>query len=137
MRSALLPALLPVHHLAVTVRDLALAERFYGEALGLPVQRRWLDEEGAPRSIWFELGGGAFLAVELAADPPEHDGSQRGPGWHCVALGIAPGEREAWRARLAERGVPIERESDFTLYFRDPEQNLLGLSHYPAARAAP
>ena len=39
-------------------------------------------------------------------------------------------------ARLAEASVPIERESEFTLYFRDPERNLLGLSHYPTPRGA-
>lgn len=129
------PSLLSVHHLAVTVRDLDRAERFYGAVLGLPVKQRWLDDAGAPRSIWFELGGGAFLAVERFAEPCEHDGQRRGPGWHCVALGIAPAERRAWRARLEAAGVPIERESDFTLYVRDPEQNLLGLSHYPEPRA--
>lgn len=130
---------LAVHHLAVVVRDLARAERFYAGALGLRVRTRWSDDAGAPRSIWLDLGGGAFLAVERApagapdeppadarpADPPP------APGWHCVALGIARGEREAWRARLAAAGSPVVRESAFTLYARDPEGNLVALSHYP------
>jgi catechol 2,3-dioxygenase-like lactoylglutathione lyase family enzyme len=119
-----------VHHLAVVVVDLAQAEAFYAGVLGLAVARRWTDDAGAPRSIWLTLGGGAFLAVERA----EGIASPRGPGspgWHCVALGIARSERERYRARLAESGFPVERESPYTLYTRDPEGNLLGLSHYP------
>jgi glyoxylase I family protein len=123
-----------VHHLAVVVRDLDRAEAFYGGVLGLAVERRWSDEAGAPRSIWFTLGGGAFLAVERAAlDTP--DATMRPaadpPGWHCVALGIARAEREGLRARLMDAGFPVERESPFTLYTRDPEGNLIGFSHYP------
>lgn len=126
---------LSVHHLAVVVRDLERAEGFYRGVLGLPVIRRWEDASGAPRSVWLGLGGGAFLAVEKAAagapDPPRDELPV--PGWHCVALAIAPGEREAWRARLASAGVAVERESAFTIYARDPEGNLVGLSHWPEA----
>jgi len=121
---------LAVHHLAVLVRDLVRAEAFYAGVLGLEVARRWADHAGAPRSIWLTLGGGAFLALERAEGiaSPREPGS---PGWHCVALGIARDERERYRARLAESGFPVERESPYTLYTRDPDGNLLGLSHYP------
>lgn len=131
---------LRVHHLAVTVRDLARAEAFYAGVLGLPVERRWTDDAGAPRSVWLSLGEGAFLAVERApatiGDPPRvpPDGAapeRGGAGWHCVALAIPRGERDAWRSRLAAGGAPVERESPFTLYARDPEGNLVALSHYP------
>jgi catechol 2,3-dioxygenase-like lactoylglutathione lyase family enzyme len=122
---------LSVHHLAVVVRDLGRAEAFYAGALGLPVLRRWDDAAGAPRSIWLALGGEAFLAVERA-DPGAGEGPA-GAGWHCVAFGIRREEREAVRARLAAAGVAVERESAFTLYVRDPEGNLVGLSHWPDA----
>ncbi|WP_437638347.1 VOC family protein [Sorangium sp. So ce315] len=128
------PPSLSVHHLAVVVRDLERAEAFYAGVLGLPVTRRWTDEAGAPRSVWLELGGGAFLAVERAgADGPTR--ADAAPGWHCVALGIAPSEREAWRGRLAASGVAIERESAYSMYARDPEGNLVALSHYPHPQA--
>jgi hypothetical protein len=120
-----------LHHLAITVVDLARAERFYAGVLGLPIERRWADAAGAPRSIWLGLGAGAFLAVERHVGD-EAPRSIASPGWHCVALGIDPASRASWRARLAEAGFPVERESDFTLYLRDPEQNLVALSHYPA-----
>jgi glyoxylase I family protein len=123
---------LSLHHLAVTVADLALAERFYAGVLGLPVERRWADATGAPRSIWLGLGAGAFLALERYVGDAGARREDR-PGWHCVALAIAPSSRAAWRARLAEAGFPVERESDFTLYVRDPEANLVALSHHPEA----
>src|SRR5262249_30059679 len=52
-------AMLSVHHLAVLVYDLGRAEAFYGTVLGLPVQRRWADGQGASRSVWLGLGGEA------------------------------------------------------------------------------
>jgi catechol 2,3-dioxygenase-like lactoylglutathione lyase family enzyme len=121
---------LGVHHLAVLVRDLDRAEAFYAGVVGLPVERRWSDDAGAPRSVWLGLGGGAFLALEIArSEPPS--GPPRAEGWHCVALAIARDEREAMRARLAAAGFPVERESPYTLYVRDPEGNLVAFSHHP------
>lgn len=125
---------LALHHLAVKVKDLARAEAFYAGVLGLRVSQRHPDERGAPRSIWLELGAGAFLAIERA-EPGETARSDDQPGWHCVALGIGVDQREAWRARLAARGFPVERESPFTLYVRDPEGALVALSHHPVAVA--
>jgi hypothetical protein len=50
-----------------------------------------------------------------------------------VALAVARAEREAWRARLAAAGHPVERESAYTLYVRDPDGALVALSHWPDA----
>ncbi len=123
---------LALHHLAVKVKDLARAEAFYSGVLGLRVSNRHQDERGASRSIWLDLGAGAFLAVERA-EPGETARADDQPGWHCVALAIGVDQRDAWRARLAARGFSVERESPFTLYVRDPEGALVALSHHPIA----
>src|SRR4051812_5320936 len=111
--------MLALHHLAVVVADLQAAERFYVGVLGLPVTKRWNDDHGAPRSIWVGLDGGAFLAIEraAAAGPLRSDGA---PGHHCLALRITREEREARREALEAAGFPVERESPYTLYVRDP-----------------
>jgi glyoxylase I family protein len=121
---------LALHHLAVVVADLGAAEAFYANVLGLPLLRRLTDDSGRPRSFWLGLGQGAFLAVEKATDdaPRRTDGAT---GWHCVALAIEPAERDAWRARLLATGHTVERESPYTIYTRDPDGNLVALSHHP------
>ena len=123
-----------VHHLALVVRDLAAMTRFYADGLGLAVVRRWDDAAGAPRAVWLALDDHAFLALERPASAETRgrraDGDE---GWHAVALSIAREEREAVRARLRVIGAPVERESPYTLYARDPEGNLVAFSHYPDA----
>src|SRR5207237_9378181 len=55
------------HHLAIQVKGLSAAERFYVEALGLRVLRRWPWEDGRPgeRSVWLSVGAGEeFLALD-------------------------------------------------------------------------
>jgi glyoxylase I family protein len=129
---------LGVHHLAVKVRDLESAERFYAGVLGLRVLTRREDERG-PRSIWLALGPRPepdaktphpFLALERADDPApaRSDGAV---GWHCVALGIDVDERESWRKTLAAAGHPVFQETPYTLYVRDPEGSVIALSHHP------
>lgn len=128
------PRLGPVHHLAVCVRDLPAALRFYSGVLGLEVSREHRRHDGTLRSVWLDLGG-SFLAIEEVAGGARRDDD--GPGWHCVALAIDPSARAAWRARLEAAGHPVERETDYTLYARDPEGALVALSHYPRPERGP
>jgi len=127
------------HHLAIQVRDLPLCERFYREALGLRVLRRWPATDGAAvdRSVWLAMEDGdaaSFLALERVGDGPtaaEDPARATRPGLHLIALRIERAARATWEQRLAAAGAPVESRTAFTLYVRDPEGNRVGLSHWP------
>jgi glyoxylase I family protein len=120
-----------VHHVAIKVADLHRAESFYAGVLGMPVLKRWPSTDGQQdRSVWLDLGAGAFFALErsdgaLPAKP------ENAPGLHVLALQIQRSEREAWAAKLADAGHPIYRHTHHTIYVQDPEGNRVGLSHWP------
>ena len=126
-----MPSPTAVHHIAIKVRDLARAEHFFVQTLGLAVLRRWPAQEGSgERSLWLDLGAGAFLALERSSndgDPLAADG----PGLHLLALRIERAERQAWIDRLANAGVALYQQTPFTIYCTDPEGNRIGLSHWP------
>jgi catechol 2,3-dioxygenase-like lactoylglutathione lyase family enzyme len=127
------------HHLAIQVRDLAATERFYREVLGLAVLKRWpAADGGGDRSVWLDVGDGAFLALErVAGGATADEDPARGarPGLHLVALRIERAARDAWLRRLAAAGVDVYARTAFTLYVRDPEGNRVGLSHWPDGAA--
>ena len=120
-----------VHHVAIKVRDLARAERFFVQTLGLAVLRRWPAPDGSgERSLWLDLGAGAFLALEKSSNEGEPVAADA-PGLHLLALRIERAERQAWIDRLAKAGAPLYDQTAFTIYCQDPEGNRIGLSHWP------
>jgi catechol 2,3-dioxygenase-like lactoylglutathione lyase family enzyme len=114
-----------VHHVAIQVRDLERARAFYVDVLGLVEVRR------QPHSIWVDADG-ALIMLEACtnggAAPPWQSGQA---GLHLLALAIHAHERPAWRAKLATAGAPLEGQTPFTLYTRDPDGTRIGLSSYP------
>lgn len=118
-----------VHHIAIQVRDLERARSFYVDVLGLPEVRR------QPQSVWLDAEG-TLLMLEKC-DDTEGPAPWRSPraALHLLALAIGASEREAWRARLQAAGAPLEGETAFTLYTRDPDGTRIGLSSYPALPA--
>jgi catechol 2,3-dioxygenase-like lactoylglutathione lyase family enzyme len=111
------------------VDDLAAAERFYGDVLGLE-----LDSKKDGLFVFFKCGDGMLLLFEPQAatagrNVPAH-GAQ-GPGHACFA--VAEDDLDDWKAHLANAGVTIEQEMVWprggrSFYFRDPAGNSLELA---------
>jgi catechol 2,3-dioxygenase-like lactoylglutathione lyase family enzyme len=118
---------LGIHHVAIQVHDVEKVAAFYREVLALPERARHHRDDGSLRSIWIEASGdGSFLAIEEL-----RPGVRGTLGHSLVALRIARGDRAAWLDRFAKAGVPIEKQSRWTIYVKDPEGNVIGLSHHP------
>ena|SRR5688572_21932687 len=107
------------------VDDLAMAERFYRDVLGLE-----LFDRQAGRHVFFRCGLRMFLVFDpresSQADGkiPPHGTS--GAGHVCFAA--RDDELPSWEAHLAAAGVAIEAVVDWpgggrSLYFRDPAGN--------------
>jgi catechol 2,3-dioxygenase-like lactoylglutathione lyase family enzyme len=109
--------------------DLAAAEAFYRDVLGLEVYAK---ADG--RQVFLRCGAQMLLIFDPrvtakgSANPrlpvPPH-GAQ-GPGHVCFAASAA--EIDAWRARLAAHGIAIEADFEWpgggrSIYFRDPAGN--------------
>jgi catechol 2,3-dioxygenase-like lactoylglutathione lyase family enzyme len=89
--------------------DLAAAERFYHEALGLEVRGR------NNLRVVFRCGGGVLLIF----DPRQSAARDRSVPSHGttgvghIAFAAKPEGLDAWREQLRQAGVPIEREIDW------------------------
>jgi catechol 2,3-dioxygenase-like lactoylglutathione lyase family enzyme len=117
---------------ALYVDDLAAAEAFYGQVLGLECIAR---VEG--RHVFFRCGDAVVLLFDAGqtARPPAPDArlpvpphGTTGPGHLCFAASAA--EIDAWRAHLAGKGIEVEADFEWpqggrSIYFRDPAGNSL------------
>jgi catechol 2,3-dioxygenase-like lactoylglutathione lyase family enzyme len=116
------------------VSDLDRAIAFYESVLGLRMLPDAYFDGG--RGAALQVGSGASVLLLFRAEITRH--SERlpshgatGPGH--IAFRISPDEIPAWRERLREHGVAIEREVAFgdnppSIYFRDPDGNSLELA---------
>ena len=116
-------------HFGVDVADLARAERFYAEVLGMTVEMRLPDQV-------LMRGGETACAMFFKPDrpplDPEHVRHPLGKSHH--AFEVALEDLKAALALFAERGVPHHAPIDWgdhdCLYFVDPDGNLLELVGY-------
>lgn len=116
--------------LVLEVQDLAAAEYFYQDVLGLPLAERWQDERPA---VWLSLGGESFLGLW----PPETGGAVaihggRGGSHVHFAIRLPMGSLDSTRQRLETLGYAIE-ERDFgygnrAIYLDDPDGNVVELT---------
>jgi catechol 2,3-dioxygenase-like lactoylglutathione lyase family enzyme len=120
--------------ICVPTSDLAAAQRFYGEVLGLPLSKTWGTEN--PVGAEYETGS---LTVALVAS--ERLGMEYRTHTHPIALRVA--DVAAARAELEARGVEFHGDTVDSgvchmAYFNDVDGNALMLHHrYAAPDARP
>jgi catechol 2,3-dioxygenase-like lactoylglutathione lyase family enzyme len=112
------------------VDDLAAAEPFYRDVLGLELYSKVAD-----RHLFFRCGDAMLLIFDprttsiAGGEIPPHGAG--GPGH--VAFAMGGDELDAWNDRLAQHGVDVETVVEWprggrSIYFRDPDGNSLELT---------
>jgi catechol 2,3-dioxygenase-like lactoylglutathione lyase family enzyme len=128
------PAVEGVLETSLYARDLERTAAFYRDLFGFRVlvdSPRLIAFEIARRNVLlvFQAGATEQDVVEGGGTIPGHDGSGR---LH-LALSIHADDLDAWRERLAERGVDVVGEyrwprGGISLYMRDPDGALVELA---------
>jgi len=120
------PAARGIRHLALRVKDLQKMRQFYVEILGYEVE--W---EPDARNLYLSSG-----TDNLALHQEEFEGG-RGSLDHLGILVKAPQDVDAWAAFLKEHQIPLRQEPKThrdgarSIYFCDPEQNLIQIIFHP------
>ena len=132
------PALDGILETVLYAKDLAAAETFYRDVLGLEA---FAKADG--RHLFYRCGGPSREQVLLIFNPlatsvppapdalpvPPHGAD--GEGHVCFRASAA--ELDAWAARLRDKGVAIEADFEWrkggrSIYFRDPAGNCLEIA---------
>ena len=124
-----------LHHVTAIVADLDKTTAFYRDVLGLALtaQEDNPDDPGR-RHFWFgDAHGtpGTLVSFMEYADLPQATEGRGGVHHFAFQVGSAD-EQLAWRDYLRQRGVPcsevFQRGRFRSLYFRDPDGNLLEIA---------
>jgi glyoxalase family protein len=124
-----------LHHVTAIVADLDRTTAFYRDVLGLAlVDEGTNDDDPDARLFWFGDAAGTPGTLVSFMEYPQLDEAREGRGGvHHFAFQVGSADEQvAWRDYLRSRGVPcseiFERGRFRSIYFRDPDRNLLEIA---------
>jgi catechol 2,3-dioxygenase-like lactoylglutathione lyase family enzyme len=124
-------------HIVLNVRDVDRSLDFYHRVLGLPAERvdAWRKGEVGFPSVRVNES----TIIDLFAMPEDGSAARRGSNLNHFCLVTERADLEAAAQELTQAGVAIERGpgvrsgargDGLTVYFRDPDANLIELRTY-------
>jgi catechol 2,3-dioxygenase-like lactoylglutathione lyase family enzyme len=126
-------------HIVLNVEDIERALAFYHGKLGLAAERVEAWRNGKVRFPSLRINESTI--IDLVAAPPDATGTRSNLAHFCLVTDSSDLEVEA--RQLAQAGIPIEqgpvvrsgaRGNALSIYFRDPDENLVELRTYSGAR---
>jgi glyoxylase I family protein len=139
-----MPALLGVHHVALTVTDVDRSAPWYERVLGFTPIGRVDEGDDMARKV-FLRGDGLALVLTLVQHPAAERAAfdEQRPGLDHLTFQVAPDSLDEWATRLDEFGVtfsPVTEEltapGTSVIALRDPDGIQLVLWAEPANTAA-
>ncbi len=95
-----------LHHVLLTVTDLARSGAFYEKVLGLHKVREIPDDGIAGAKVLFALPDGRLFGIVRHAAGDGSSFDEMRTGLDHVAFAVDATELQTWRRRLADSGVP-------------------------------
>ena len=117
-----------LHHLALGATNVDLIAAFYSYAFSLPERSRQSDDTSL-RAVWLELDPGVLM-VERLSETSHSNLDKMQNGLFLMAFKVSKTQRKAIEKRVEEKGGSIETRTEFTTYFRDPENNRVAISSH-------
>ena len=120
-------------HVAINVRDLDVALKFYTGVLGLRVTQREPSKPG--KEYFLDCGSSLLGLIQGDAAGTPHLLQDQGLGGNHVAFRVKAQEFDHILEELKRRGVPVlsakKRERSWSMYLTDPDGNKLELTAWP------
>ncbi|MBM9579625.1 VOC family protein [Leptospira sp. 201903070] len=105
-----------IHHIAIGTPNLKILSDFYATLPGLKKIKDHWNEDNSLRSTWFQAGDTILML--------ESDTTVKGP----KALIFSAASLEPSTINCLPKWI---QETEYTKYFKDPDENLIGYSSYP------